>query len=147
MGTFPEVLFRLMVGIKKLDNSRQGGGMAQSIMERYGGFASVRRIVSDFYDRVLDSAQLAPYFATTDMRTQIDHQTKFIAQLMGGPVSYSDEVLRKVHAPLHVTRSAFEEITDMLRDTLQDNDLAASDVEHVIGEMRRREPHIVTRWD
>ncbi|HSH41905.1 MAG TPA: hypothetical protein VK973_07260 [Arenicellales bacterium] len=68
-------------------------GSSATIFERCGGFAKVSRIVMSFYDRVGDSEILAPYFETTDMRVLVDHQTKFVASLMGGPASYGDETL------------------------------------------------------
>jgi truncated hemoglobin YjbI len=37
--------------------------MNATLFERVGGFARVRLMVSDFYERVLDSTLLAPYFA------------------------------------------------------------------------------------
>jgi hemoglobin len=77
------------------------------MFERYGGFASVSRIVSEFYDKILDSPVTSPYFENTDMKTQIDHQTKFIAPLMGGPASYSNGQLERVHVPLKIDRAAF----------------------------------------
>ncbi|MBE0409295.1 MAG: hypothetical protein IBX69_06140 [Anaerolineales bacterium] len=55
--------------------------MKRSIFERYGGFAKVNRIVSSFYDKVLDSPITSPYFVNIDMRRLIDHQTRFIASL------------------------------------------------------------------
>ena len=58
---------------------------AETMFERYGGFARVSRVVSSFYERVLESPSLAPYFAGIDMRRQIDHQTKFIASIRAGP--------------------------------------------------------------
>jgi len=42
--------------------------LAQSLFEHYGGFSVVRRIVSDLYDSILDSDQLAGYFEESDMR-------------------------------------------------------------------------------
>jgi hemoglobin len=81
--------------------------MAASMFERYGGFASVSRIVSEFYDKILDSPVTSPYFENTDMKTQIDHQTKFIASLMGGPASYSNGQLERVHIPLKIDQAAF----------------------------------------
>jgi truncated hemoglobin YjbI len=33
-----------------------------SVFEKYGGFAKIIRIVSAFYDKVLESAVLASYF-------------------------------------------------------------------------------------
>lgn len=118
--------------------------MAQTIFERYGGFASVRRVVSSFYDRVLDSPALARHFETVDMRTLIDHQTKFIAQAMGGPASYTDEHLRRVHARLGIGHEDFIEMARLLRETLEDFDFDPADVDAVDREILRREHVIVT---
>ena len=57
--------------------------MASTMFERYGGFASVSKIVSEFYDKVLDSPSLSPFFDGIPMKRLVDHQTKFIAQVMG----------------------------------------------------------------
>ena len=67
--------------------------MRQTIFERYGGFSKVSKVVMSFYDKILNSSILAPYFAKTDMKRLIDHQTKFISSLMGGPASYTSEHL------------------------------------------------------
>jgi hemoglobin len=117
--------------------------MASTIYERSGGFPTVRKIVSAFYDNILSSEQLAGYFADIDMRRQIDHQTKFIASVMGGPVSYGDEVLRRVHAPLEISRDEFDELIDLLQETLEDFEVAADDIDYIVGEMKRRMPIII----
>ena len=49
--------------------------MATTVFERYGGFAAVRKVISAFYDKLLDSEMLSGYFANIDMRRLIDHQT------------------------------------------------------------------------
>ena len=103
----------------------------QSMFERYGGFATVSKVVGDFYTRVQDSDIVSPYFAGSDMRTLIDHQTKFIASLMDGPASYSDEHLERVHARLKIDNAAFEEIVILLSETLEDSGIAKEDVEYV----------------
>ena len=58
--------------------------MAETMFDRLGGFAKVSHIVSAFYDGVLESPILAPYFGGIDMKKQIDHQTKFFSAFMGG---------------------------------------------------------------
>jgi truncated hemoglobin YjbI len=55
-----------------------------TMFERYGGIAFVTRFVLSFYDRVLTSATIAPFFADVDMRRLVDHQAKFISSVMGG---------------------------------------------------------------
>ena len=116
-----------------------------TLFEKYGGFAKVSRFVSTFYDKVLDSPTLAPYFADADMRRLIDHQTKFMAQAMGGPVSYSDQELERVHARLQISNDAFDEMTALLREALEDRDVAGDDIEAICKEMVSRRNVIVSR--
>lgn len=119
--------------------------MSTSLFERVGGFAKVSRIVSAFYDKVLDSPILSPYFENTDMKTQIDHQTKFVASLMGGPASYSDEALERVHQPLKIDQAAFQEMVMLLQETLEDFELDDSDINAISNEILRRERFVITR--
>lgn len=118
--------------------------MPGSIFERYGGFAKIRRVVSDFYDLVLDSDLIAHHFESIDMAPLIDHQTRFIASVTGGPASYSDEHLKRVHERFAITRAEFLEMAALLGEALEDNGFAEADVATVINEVRRREPAIVT---
>lgn len=117
--------------------------MAETIFERYGGFAQVSRVVSSFYDRVLDSVVLEPYFVNIDMRRLIDHQTKFIASLMGGPASFTNEHLGRVHARLRITDEAFDEMALLLRETLEDFDFDETDIATVHGGVTSRRTFIV----
>lgn len=115
-----------------------------TLFEKYGGFARVSRIVSAFYDKVVESPVLARYFEGVDMRRLIDHQTKFIAQAMGGPASYSNQEIERVHAGLDVTDEAFREMHLLLRETLEDFEVEDEDVEAVCNQIVARKPYIVT---
>ncbi len=119
--------------------------MPQTVFERYGGFAKVSRLVMAFYDKMLDSPMTAPYFANTDMKRLIDHQTKFVATLMGGPASYTNEHLDRVHAHLGISEAAFSDATEMLRETLEDFNMNDEDIEHVMDEFMSRKNYIVKR--
>lgn len=119
--------------------------MSQTLFERAGGFATVRKVVSDFYDKVIESPQLGRYFADVAMPRLIDHQTKFVAQMMQGPASYSDEQLRRVHAGMGISRGEFMEIADLLCETMEDHGFADADVDFVRQQVMRREAFIVTR--
>lgn len=77
------------------------------------------------------------------MRTLIDHQTKFIATLMGGPASFTDEHIARVHAHLGITDQAFDEMTTLLRETLEDFDFDQTDISAVHGEITARRPYVV----
>ncbi len=118
--------------------------MNQTIFERNGGFATVRKIVSTFYEYCLDDEVMAPYFEGVDMRRQIDHQSKFISAVMGGPASYSDDHLQRVHARLGITHDAFLVMTGLLKEAMEEHDMTNADVDAVIREVASREHLVVT---
>jgi hemoglobin len=117
--------------------------VVQTIFERAGGFATVRRVVSSFYDRVLGSPTLAPYFEHVDMRRQIDHQTKFVTSIMGGPASFTDDHLLRVHRHMQISHAEFVELVGYLREALEDHSVAEDDVDEVVRSIERRERVIV----
>jgi len=112
--------------------------MTQSIYEKYGGFGSVNRIVMSFYDTLLDHDELGEYFDDVDMKALIDHQTKFISSLLGGPVSFQDEHLRQAHARLNITAAHFDEMKRVLAETLLDHAVEQTDVDTVIDAVEQR---------
>ncbi|MGB0625864.1 MAG: truncated hemoglobin [Alphaproteobacteria bacterium] len=119
--------------------------MSRSLFEKYGGFASVSKVVFAFYEKAIESDVIGPYFEDSDMRALVDHQTKFISSVMGGPASYSDEALRRVHASLNIDRASFEEMSRLLRETLVEFELDSEDIETVMHEIDSRTDIIVTR--
>jgi hemoglobin len=129
----------------RLGGRMKEGCMARTIFERYGGFAKVSRVVMAFYDKILSSPITSPYFANTDMRRLIDHQTKFIATLMGGPASYTNDHLERVHAHLGITEAAFLEVVTLLKETLEDFDFADEDIQVIRDEIMSRKNFVVAR--
>jgi hemoglobin len=119
--------------------------MARTIFDRYGGFRKISKIVISFYDKVTSSPLTKSYFENTNMKRLIDHQTKFIASMMGGPASYTNEHLERVHARLGITEEAFYETVDLLKDTLEDYDFEDTDISAVEDEVMLRKNHIVKK--
>jgi hemoglobin len=118
--------------------------MEKSIYDQLGGFSNVRKIVIEFYNRVLDEEELSPYFAETNMERMIDHQTKFISMILGGPASFSDTHLKNVHINLSITNDHFELIKEVIIETLEDFDLDEEHVGYVSDEFEKRRNLIVT---
>ena len=118
--------------------------MAASMFERYGGFATVSKVVMAFYDKVLDSDVIGDYFEDVDMPALIDHQTKFIAMAMGGPASYTNEMLRQVHAGLDIDTMAFNEAVTLLQQTLEEFGVERDDVGVIIDDIRNRAQYVIS---
>lgn len=114
-----------------------------SLYEKYGGFAQINRIVMAFYDALLDSDEVGPYFDDIDMKRLIDHQTKFVSMILGGPADYSDERIHRAHASLNVTDPHFDEMKLILRGALLDNGIEAVDADLVMREIEARRAVIV----
>lgn len=119
--------------------------MKVSMFDRYGGFGSVHKVVMSFYDKMLDSDVAGPYFDDVDMAALMDHQTKFISQVMGGPASYSNEVLEQVHRRYDISQAAFVEMTNLLETTLFEFNFEADDVKVIMTQIRGCQPYIVSK--
>lgn len=115
-----------------------------TLYDKYGGFARLNRIVMAFYDALLDSEEIGPYFDEVDMERLIDHQTKFVSGLLGGPASFTDEQLRRAHVHLGITGEHFDEMKLVMGQTLTSHDFDAEDVETVLAEIEARRDLIVT---
>lgn len=101
--------------------------MTETLYHKYGGFGAISQVVMDFYDRLLDSERVGDYFDDVDMKKLIDHQTKFIAYLLGGPADYTGERLTQLHAHLQIHGDDFDEMKDILGQTLSDHGFEEAD--------------------
>jgi hemoglobin len=129
--------------LSSANHKEEPKNMKRTIFEKYGGFSSVSRVVMSFYDKMLDSSVTSPFFDGIDMKRLIDHQTKFIATVMGGPASYTKEQIERVHLHLGITEPAFKESMELLRETLEDFDLLDGDIDQVIDEMNSYKHEVV----
>lgn len=115
-----------------------------TLYEKYGGFAKIHRIVLDFYESLLDSDNLGPFFENVDMRGLIDHQTEFIAGAMGGPVTTTDARLRAAHQALPITNAHFDELIHILRETLEDAEVEDDDISTLIKAVEQKRAVILS---
>ena len=107
--------------------------MSDTLYHKYGGFGAISRVVIDFYDRLLDSETVGDYFDNVDMKRLIDHQTKFIAYLLGGPADYTGERLQQLHSHLKIGGADFDEMKEILDATLADHGFEDADREAIMG--------------
>lgn len=104
-----------------------------TLYDKYGGFATVSKLIQAFYEKVAESEQLAPYFSGVNTQQLIDHQTKFFSDILGGPVKYTGKELKIVHASMGITEAAFSEATDLLEETLEDMGVEEKDIEAILA--------------
>jgi len=102
--------------------------MNETLFDKYGGFDTLSTVVANFYDKVLDSDSLRPYFENVNMDRLIWHQTKFITRVLGGPDEYEGDNLKKVHARFNITTIHFEEVLDLMGEALEEAGVTEEDI-------------------
>jgi hemoglobin len=103
------------------------------LYDKYGGFATISKIVHAFYDKVLASPSLDPYFAKVEMEALIDHQTKFLCKVLGGPDNYAGRAMRSVHQGRGITPEVFAEVAGLLQESLEEAHVEPTDVKTILG--------------
>lgn len=107
--------------------------MSETLFDKYGGFNTFSAVVSSFYQKVLDSDQLAHYFENVNMDKLMNHQTNFLSKALGGPDQYEGRDLKKVHARFEITLPDFQEVAELLAESLDEGGVEAEDVKTIIS--------------
>jgi hemoglobin len=119
--------------------------MPQSLFQKYGGFAAISRVVLTFYDKALDSDQIGDFFEEIDMKRLVDHQTKFISSLLGGPASFENERLKQLHSKIEISDKDFDEMAKLLAESLDEHSFEPADRDAVVYEIEVRRSFIVNQ--
>jgi hemoglobin len=121
----------------------EGTLLETNLFDKYGGFSTVSKIVMRLYDKLLDDDDVGPFFDDVDMPKLIDHQTKFVASLMGGPASFSDTHIERAHRNLTIQPIHFDRLKELIEETLNEFDLEDEDIEIVLAEFEARRDILV----
>jgi hemoglobin len=93
-------------------------GAPVSHYDRLGGAATITEAVDRFYARVLDDAELAPYFAETDLAAVRRHQVLLLSQVLGGPAAYDGRQLGDAHRGLAIADAHYDKVVGHLVNVL-----------------------------
>lgn len=114
--------------------------MEQSLFEKYGGFAQVSRLVLRLYDRLLEDDDIGPFFDDVDLPRLVDHQTKFVSSLLGGPASFTDKQIEVAHRHLDIGDEHFDRLMALVEETLNEFGFEPGDIDIVRGAFEGRRP-------
>lgn len=117
----------------------------ETLFARKGGHRVVARIVFGFYDRVLVSPRLGPFFEGVDMRRLVDHQAKFVASVMGGPGAHTDAELASVHGHLSISDADFDAMLEAMEATLAAEGFSAGEAAEILAALEGRRDVIVRK--
>ncbi len=119
--------------------------MAQTLFDKYGGFDTFSSVVSNFYQKILDSSQLSHYFDGIKMERLMSHQTSFISKALGGPDKYEGRDLVAAHKGFNISDPDFLEMAELLEEALEEAGVEAADVASIIAVITSLKDQVVGR--
>lgn len=121
----------------------RGNALEKSLYDKYGGFSTVSKIVMALYDKLLDDDDVGPFFDDVDMPRLIDHQTKFVSSLMGGPASFTDTHIQNAHRHLTIHHAHFDRLKEIVDETLIEFSVEEEDRQTVLAAFEQRRSLLV----
>ncbi len=112
--------------------------MEKTLFDKYGGFSTVSKVVLTLYDRLLEDDDVGPFFDDVDLPRLIDHQTKFVSSLMGGPASFTDDHIERAHRGMQIEDHQFDRLKEIVAEVLTDFDVEDPDIAAILGEFEAR---------
>ena len=90
---------------------------SRNLFERAGGLPAIHELVDRFYTTVLADPLLSPLFGAGSPK-HVDHLTAWMAEVLGGPTRYSDELggfptLLHAHRGLRIRKEQADRFADL----------------------------------
>ncbi|MEL7258101.1 MAG: group 1 truncated hemoglobin [Pseudomonadota bacterium] len=119
--------------------------MEKSLFDKYGGFSTVSKIVLTLYDRLLEDDDVGPFFDDVDLSRLIDHQTKFVSSLMGGPASFTDDHIERAHRGMQIEDHQFDRLKEIVEQVLSDFEVEETDIGTIVGAFEARRDILIEK--
>lgn len=107
------------------------------------GLETISDIIRKFYDRAFVDPMIGHFFFNVEKEAIIKKQIEFSASLLGGPRSFLDKNLRKVHGALHIRRPHFMRRQVLFSEILRESPLTKEQQEQWLALEERLKPLII----
>jgi hemoglobin len=117
----------------------------ESLFLKYGGYDTVSKLVSIFYEKILADDAIAGYFDNVDMESLMKHQTNFIGMMLGGPANqYTGRDLKTAHQNLKITVDHFNRVATHLHASLVECGVETQDIDSIMAAVASRRGDVVS---
>ena len=119
-------------------------GLDMNLFQKYGGTSTVSRIVTDFYRDVLTQPHLKSYFDGVPLQRLIQHQVRFMSQVMGQvPSAYNGRAMDEAHQRLNISGTHFAEVAQILENVLRKAGMEPADLLKVMSAVASLQSSVV----
>ena len=118
----------LMILMEPALQFQQGGGGVkkgkESLYMKFGGEQAIEKIVTIFYNKILQNQVLKEYFKNVEVNKLRNLQKQFLCFKFGGPNPYTGKTMRDSHWHLELQDVHFDTFKDLMRETLKEFKIA-----------------------
>lgn len=119
-----------------------------TLFQKYGGTATVSRLVTDFYREVLARPHLKAHFDGVPLPKLIQHQVRFISGVLGQvPSAYNGRSMAEAHGRLNISAQDFAEVAQIFSDTLSKAGMDPADLQKVMSDVAALQHDVVATRD
>jgi hemoglobin len=98
--------------------------VGESLYDKLGGEQKLRQVVDVFIDRVFQDPMIGFFFRSADKKRIKEMEFQLAANFLGAGIEYQGRPLAEVHAKHPIMGGQFMRRMQILRETLQDFDIA-----------------------
>ncbi len=119
-----------------------------TLFDKYGGNATVSRLVAEFYRELLSRPHLKAYFNGVPLPKLLQHQVRFISGVLGKvPSHYNGRSMAAAHGRLNIPAEHFAEVVQIFSDTLSKEGMDPADLQKVMSDVAALQSDVVTATD
>ena len=100
----------------------------QTLYEKYGGKATVEKVVEQFYKLNLKDERILKFFKDIDLEKLKKHQIAFVSIALGGPNDYSGRDMKAAHANMGLTSEHFDAVVENLTSAVFELGVSETDI-------------------
>lgn len=121
------------LAVQKQGSEQWQSPAAVTLFDKYGGVPTIAKLVRAFHKEIMLRPHLAAYFLGIDLEHLAEHTVKYIAYVMGKPAEiYTGRDMYTAHAKHHIQGMHFDEVADVLKDTLTMAGVSKPDIQTVM---------------
>jgi hemoglobin len=113
-----------------------------TLLDKYG-LVKTARVVQGFYEDMLSDPTLGRFFERVNITELAEHQTIFLAMVMGGSAAYTPNDVMRAHSHRGISPDDFEKMIGYLKSRLESNGFEPDGVQEIVATYRDYQ-HLVT---
>ncbi|SEL18135.1 hemoglobin [Atopomonas hussainii] len=116
-----------------------------SLYQQLGGQTGITRIVEDMLLRAAADARIKQHFVEVDIVRVRDKLVEQLCELSGGPCIYSGDSMEESHTGLHISRSDFNALVELLQAAMDQQGVSVRAQNQLLAHLAPMRGEIIER--